>query len=60
MGDANLDSFPDLLLIPEGHVHLLTPIPCTCGIANTLPGGLRQTLSYTCPAALLASKCPEQ
>jgi integrin alpha FG-GAP repeat containing protein 1 len=41
-GDANLDGFPDLLLITEGRVRLLVSAPCARGGAGcTAPGARR-------------------
>jgi integrin alpha FG-GAP repeat containing protein 1 len=41
-GDANLDGFPDLLLITQGHVRLLLSVPCARGVAGcTAPGARR-------------------
>jgi integrin alpha FG-GAP repeat containing protein 1 len=41
-GDANLDGFPDLLLITEGRVRLLLSAPCARGVAGcTAPGARR-------------------
>jgi integrin alpha FG-GAP repeat containing protein 1 len=41
-GDANLDGFPDLLLITEGRVRLLISTPCARGVpACAAPGARR-------------------
>jgi integrin alpha FG-GAP repeat containing protein 1 len=41
-GDANLDGFPDLLLITEGHVRLLLSVPCTRGVPGCSVAGARR------------------
>jgi integrin alpha FG-GAP repeat containing protein 1 len=40
-GDANLDGFPDLLLITEGRVRLLSA-PCTRGVPGCAAQGVRR------------------
>ena len=42
MGDANLDSFPDLLLITEGRVHLLLSAPCAHSVPECAVEGVRR------------------
>jgi len=41
-GDANLDGFPDLLLITEGHVRLLLSVPCARGVPGCSVTGARR------------------
>ncbi|KAN0105511.1 hypothetical protein V8E52_010950 [Russula decolorans] len=41
-GDANLDGFPDLLLITEGHVRLLLSVPCARGVPGCSVVGARR------------------
>ena len=41
-GDANLDGFPDLLLITEGHVRLLLSVPCARGVLGCSAAGARR------------------
>jgi integrin alpha FG-GAP repeat containing protein 1 len=41
-GDANLDGFPDLLLITEGHVRLLLSVPCARGVPGCSAAGARR------------------
>jgi len=41
-GDANLDGFPDLLLITEGHVRLLLSVPCARGVLGCSAEGARR------------------
>ena len=41
-GDANLDGFPDLLLITEGRVRLLLSAPCTRGVPGCAAQGVRR------------------
>lgn len=41
-GDANLDGFPDLLLITEGHVRLLLSVPCARGVPGCSVAGARR------------------
>ena len=41
-GDANLDGFPDLLLITEGHVRLLVSTPCARGAPGCAAEGARR------------------
>ena len=41
-GDANLDGFPDLLLITEGRVRLLISNPCAHGAAGCAAPGIRR------------------
>ena len=41
-GDANLDGFPDLLLITEGRVHLFISTPCARGVPGCAAPGARR------------------
>jgi integrin alpha FG-GAP repeat containing protein 1 len=41
-GDANLDGFPDLLLITEGHVRLLLSVACAHGVLGCSAAGARR------------------
>ncbi|KAI9462517.1 hypothetical protein F5148DRAFT_1213282 [Russula earlei] len=41
-GDANLDGFPDLLLIADGRVHLLISSPCARGVPGCAAPGARR------------------
>ncbi|KAH9979777.1 hypothetical protein BJV77DRAFT_1048772 [Russula vinacea] len=41
-GDANLDGFPDLLLVAEGRVHLLLSVPCGRGVPGCSVEGARR------------------
>ena len=41
-GDANLDGFPDLLLITEGRVRLLLSTPCAHGVTGCATPGARR------------------
>ncbi|KAH9170778.1 hypothetical protein EDB89DRAFT_2071520 [Lactarius sanguifluus] len=41
-GDANLDGFPDLLLVTEGHVRLLLSTPCARGVPGCSAPGARR------------------
>lgn len=41
-GDANLDGFPDLLLITEGRVRLLISTPCARGVPGCAAPGARR------------------
>jgi len=41
-GDANLDGFPDLLLITEGRVRLLLSTPCARGVPGCAAQGARR------------------
>ena len=41
-GDPNLDCFPDLLLITEGSVRLLTSTPCAHSVAECAAPGMRR------------------
>jgi len=41
-GDANLDGFPDLLLITEGHVRLLLSVPCVRSVPGCSVAGARR------------------
>ncbi|KAH9961067.1 hypothetical protein BC827DRAFT_354011 [Russula dissimulans] len=41
-GDANLDGFPDLLLITESHVHLLLSSPCARSVPGCAAPGARR------------------
>jgi integrin alpha FG-GAP repeat containing protein 1 len=40
-GDANLDGFPDLLLITDGRVRLLLSTPCARGVPGCAAEGVR-------------------
>jgi len=41
MGDADLDGFPILLLITEGHVHLLLSVPYACSVLGYAVEGMQ-------------------
>jgi integrin alpha FG-GAP repeat containing protein 1 len=41
-GDANLDGFPDLLLVTEGRVRLLLSTPCARGVPGCEAPGARR------------------
>lgn len=41
-GDANLDGFPDLLLVTDGRVHLLLSTPCARGVPGCSAMGARR------------------
>ena len=41
-GDANLDGFPDLLLIIDGHVRLLLSVPCKRSVPGCSVAGARR------------------
>jgi integrin alpha FG-GAP repeat containing protein 1 len=41
-GDANLDGFPNLLLITEGRVRLLLSMPCARGVPGCEAQGVRR------------------
>lgn len=41
-GDANLDGFPDLLLVTEGRVHLLFSTPCSPSVPGCSAPGARR------------------
>ena len=41
-GDANLDGFPDLLLIVDGHVRLLLSVPCGRSVPGCSVAGARR------------------